>query len=321
MPLKDVKNQSKAIGYLKACFKEKRISHAYLFTGPSGVGKRFAAVEFVKLLNCHKRGLDNCNTCASCFKINKNIHPDVFLLSKGKDGKAVSIDDIRILSSRLMLKPYEAKYKAAIIDAKDMTEEASNSILKILEEPSPFSVFILIAADTHSLQNTLVSRCQLIRFKPLTRDEAACVLSEDFGIDKKQALLLAGISGCNIKKTLGLKDEDIVSWKNSVIDEFTGRNTARGDTDIAALSPRAMQKEVCDILISYFRDIIVFKYSGKENLVINADRVKDISQKAGGADISDLQAKIAYAEAAKKAIFVNANAKLTFNLLRLQLNS
>ena len=179
MSLKEIRGQEKAVEILKSGIRESRIVHAYLFLGPKGIGKTRAALEFAKLLNCREPLDDACGSCSSCAKIGKLTHPDIFFISRDKGQTQIPIDKIRQLQRRLSLKPFEAQYKVAIIaEAEDMSEEASNCLLKILEEPPDDCVFILTASNRRMLIETIISRCQAIRFKPLTRDEVNNILEQ-----------------------------------------------------------------------------------------------------------------------------------------------
>ena len=172
MSFSDIKGQDTAVSSLKNAIRNNRLAHAYIFAGPEGCGRSLLARNFAKVLNCEKEKDDACDSCASCKKINKDVHPDVKWLNKDGKSSQIKIDQIRRLEKQIALKPYEAKYKVFIIkDASFMTVEAANSFLKTLEEPPPNSVLILIAERPRDLFATIVSRCQLIRIKPLSVEE------------------------------------------------------------------------------------------------------------------------------------------------------
>jgi len=135
------------MSFLKEAIKNEKIASAYLFVGPQGSGKRKTALEFTKEL--------------TGFGGN---HPDIFLIEKG-DSASIKIEQIRFLREKVALKPYEAPRKVFIIcDAQDMTEEASNALLKTLEEPPPNNVIILLSTSINRMLLTILSRCQIIKF-------------------------------------------------------------------------------------------------------------------------------------------------------------
>jgi DNA polymerase III subunit delta' len=316
MPLKDVIGQDNAIKSIVAGLSPDRTAHAYLFLGPNGVGKHKAAKEFAKLLNCGIAPDDNCGVCKSCIMVENAVHPNVFFIKRQQDKKNISIDAIRLLQARLSLRPFQEKLNIAIIDAQEMAEEASNSLLKILEEPPLHTIFILIASNRRALPETIVSRCHIIRFKPLSIPDFMHILKKDFGIREEEALLLSHLSGRNVSKALSLKDEGVLACKNSIIDNFLSNDIRDISQDIISSNGVFTNEEVCDILSGFYRDILVYKYIKDNSLLINQDRIGDIELAAQGLAGMDTISRMGYIEEAKHAFSANANTKLTFNLLK-----
>jgi DNA polymerase III subunit delta' len=320
MPLKDIIGQDRVVGSIKRIFESGRFSHAYLFLGPEGSGRHKAAKEFVKLLNCDSKTDDNCGKCFSCIMTGKRLHPDVFFIEKEPGKKNISIEGIRLLQHRFSLKPLKGRFNAAIIDVQDLTEEASSSILKILEEPLQHTIFILIASAREALLDTIVSRCQIMRFRPLSQTDAAYVLTESFNIEKKEALFLATLSGNNVKNALVLKDSGAVSWKNTIIDIFLP-NGPVGVVENSVFDNSIFDNEqLCGILSGFYRDVLIYKHTNKDDLLINKDRLQDIEAISDKSDSADVLNKIGYIEEAKRAFHANANVKLTMNLLKERLS-
>ncbi len=176
--------------FLTQSVVKDRLSHAYLFVGPSRVGKKKVALEFIKLLECSKPQdkageLSACGQCPNCVLIAKGFHPDILVvevknraISKGNEqsekptkSDEIKIEQIRELQHQLSLSPFSAPRKVVIIDdAERMTQEAANCLLKTLEEPSQKSLLILISSAWHRLLPTIISRCQMIRFLPVKQD-------------------------------------------------------------------------------------------------------------------------------------------------------
>ncbi len=141
--------------------------HALLFSGMPGIGKAVVARELAKLLNCldpHEG--DCCDRCSSCRKIDASIHPDFLWITN--EGTFIKIDQIRELRSRLKYRPFEGKWRSVVIEgAQNLKEEASNALLKLLEEPPGQNIFMLLVLEPQMLLPTIVSRCCHIRFQPL----------------------------------------------------------------------------------------------------------------------------------------------------------
>jgi DNA polymerase-3 subunit delta' len=168
MPFTDILAQDHIIDHFKLAIKSDHLSHAYIFIGQDGVGKTLFAKEFAKALNCKNNGNDSCNACQNCIRIEKHNHPDVFWTEREEKAKFIKIENIRNLQNSVRLSPLESDYKIFIIKEADrMNEEASNCLLKTLEEPSPNTIIILIAKSMTPIKETIRSRCQIIRFQPI----------------------------------------------------------------------------------------------------------------------------------------------------------
>ena len=145
----------------KRLVKAGRLAHAYLFTGPSGIGKTETALELAQLVNCDDNSA--CGNCAQCRKIASGNHPDVYVI--GTDGEGIKIDDVRQMLGRVGLRAYEAKRKVFILrQVERMTMEAANALLKTLEEPAANTLMILTTAVPEAVLDTVKSRCHTVKF-------------------------------------------------------------------------------------------------------------------------------------------------------------
>lgn len=176
--------------FLKNCLKFNRISHAYLFSGPEFLGKKTLALEFVKLINCQNKKERGCGQCYSCKMISNGNYPDLKIISpdSSESSFSIHISQIRELQRFLSLKSYYSFQKTVIIDqAEKMTPEAQSSLLKTLEETKGKALLILISAFPDLLFPTIISRCQVVKFLPLSDKEI------------KNYLLTQGISSQKIE--------------------------------------------------------------------------------------------------------------------------
>lgn len=195
--------QAKAVDILQTAVKTGRIAHAYLFHGPSGVGKNKAALLFAQALNClGSEGIVPCESCPSCRKIDAGNHPDIRVIRP--EGASVKIAQIRSLQEKAYFKCYEGRFKVIMIDDADLlTIEAANCLLKILEEPPRQTVFILIAEDARKLPATILSRCQAVRFALLKETILRDILAGQ-GVDEKIPL---GLAGGSVGKVLEIREK------------------------------------------------------------------------------------------------------------------
>ena len=176
--------QPLALRVLQSHLVRRRVAPAYLFVGPDGVGKRLAAMEFAKAVNCEHALEGPCDACGSCQRIAREVHPDVHQLAPHGASESIPIDDVRHLLERVSLRPYMGTRAVALIDGADrLTDEAANSLLKALEEPPGQTVFLLTTARPSRCLPTIVSRCRLVRFQPLTAEVIETLLARSHPAD------------------------------------------------------------------------------------------------------------------------------------------
>lgn len=157
-----------------------------------------------------------CGRCAACVKIARGVHPDVLMIAK--EGASIKLAQIRALKERCRVHPYEAERRVIIIkDSQDLTEEASNALLKILEEPPASNLFILLAPEPYSLLPTIVSRCCHIRCRPLEENIVSASLREEFSLDAETAARLARLSFGSLEKARGWARENRLQRMDAVL--------------------------------------------------------------------------------------------------------
>jgi DNA polymerase-3 subunit delta' len=315
---KDIRGQDKAIAILKNAARQDKLSHAYIFWGPEGVGKSMTALNFAKMLNCQDaRDEEPCEECASCKKINSFNHPDVFLFSPDKEGSSVGIEKIRALIKDIGLKPYEAKKKIYIVDnAQALTREAANAFLKTLEEPPTDALLILIAPELRDLLPTIVSRSQAVKFYALGVNETARILVKEHKIDEPQAKTLAHLSSGRLGVALKYKDDDFLKKRNRIVDSLA-RNEFF-DSDFDAVSKPEL-KAYLDIALTWYRDILITKASGADAVfgLVNIDKSDAIKKEAKRLEFSRIEEIIKQIILTGSFLDSNANPKLTIAVLGL----
>ena len=206
---------------LEAAKRRGRLGHAYLFAGPSGVGKALFAREFAKSLLCDKQAdnaLAACGSCSSCALVKANHHPDLSLASRPEDKLELPIEVIRELGEHLSLTPARGRHRVVILnDADDLNDASANCFLKTLEEPPPGAVLILIGSDPERQLPTILSRCQVIRFAPLPADVMDKVLAEHGNDDPAQRARLVRLSGGSLGQALALNDPALWAFRGRLL--------------------------------------------------------------------------------------------------------
>lgn len=221
MPWGDILGQEYAKKVLKNSLESGRLHHAYLFCGPSGVGKGLAAKIYVQALNCHEFQGDGCTRCHDCRLIEDGTHPDVMQLLPA--GQEFSIDQVRRIKRELSYKPVMGRRKVCILlEVERLTKEAANALLISLEEPPPEVTFIMSTTNPYSLLPTLLSRCQVIRFGPIPRVEVQRALVS-WGISKEEASSIAVLAEGSlgrakeyIQNNIAEKQEMVAGWLREI---------------------------------------------------------------------------------------------------------
>jgi DNA polymerase-3 subunit delta' len=273
MSFKSIKGQDKAINVLRAYVRNASLEGGYIFTGAQGIGKKMTALALAKELNCLDSDADACAPCYSCLKINSSQHPDVHIISE--DEAQIKIESVRILQKNMSLRAYEGKYKVFIIDnAHTLTAEASNCLLKVLEEPAKNSLIILVSDKPNLFFKTVLSRCKIVKFSALKREDLEGILKRDYNIEDGFAHFLAYFTEGRLGLALKLKDDGILVKKNSIIDKFV--LSPKPNAQSAAGNSREDVRGALNLLSSWFRDIYILKVGMPKNEVINSDRLPDL---------------------------------------------
>ncbi len=217
-----VKGHDELVAAFARAVARGRLAHAYLFTGPPGVGKRLFAIELAKTLLCESPPagrFDSCDRCPSCRLVEAGTHPDLFMVARNEEKHDVIIEDVRRLSKDLAMKPARGRRKIAILDdADDLNEASANCFLKTLEEPPPASLLILIGTSADRQLATIRSRCQVVPFSALAESTVHDLLAADEEFDGATATRMAALSDGSPGFARELADADLWSFRRELLD-------------------------------------------------------------------------------------------------------
>lgn len=282
MSFKNIFCQYRVINLFQKAIINNHLAHAYIFAGQEGIGKTLFSKELAKAIFCQYSGADACDTCSHCQRIANDHFSDLVFILPEKNSRTIKIEQLRYLQDVLHVKPMESKYKIAVIQSADkMNEESSNCLLKTLEEPPSYAIIILIVTSLESVRETVRSRCQIIRFSPLSMAVVKDILVDRFQLDTKQAEQLAYLSNGSIERAvllsssralenkrwlvdriLTLEMNDNLSFSKELFDEWHIQ-------DLEVLEEKRSQvKELILSFLLYYRDLLVCK-TGEENLPIH----------------------------------------------------
>jgi DNA polymerase-3 subunit delta' len=201
------------------------LAHAYLFTGPPGVGKRLFAHELAKALLCEDppgAQLEACDRCPACHQVEAGTHPDFFAAGRPEENLEIPIELVRELCRSFSLKAARGRGKVALLDdADDLNEYSANCFLKTLEEPPAGAVLILIGTRPDRQLPTIVSRCQVVRFAPLPQPLVAALLREQGVEDPALVERLARLSGGSVGQAKALADPALWEFRRRLLQGLT----------------------------------------------------------------------------------------------------
>ena len=306
MYFEKIRGQRFAKKYLSNSIKSNMISHAYMFEGPSGVGKNTMARELAATL------LEMENLFNS---------PDYIEIKP--DGNSIKIAQIRKLQSDILVKPYKS-YKIYVIDeAQKMTVEAQNALLKTLEEPPKYAIIILITDNKESLLDTIKSRCEIIKFTPIPMQEVASYLTMN-GIDSKRASLLANFSRGSMKKAIELSESEEFHLMREEVQKYVetflnGNLIEIMDIQSSIEKYKDQITNVLDLLINYFRDIMMVKENVDNSMIINLDRLIFVKNMSNKTTYSQLSKIIDIIEETKNKLRSNCNFNISIQVMTLNI--
>jgi DNA polymerase-3 subunit delta' len=211
------------------------LRHAYLFSGPRGVGRRTLALRFAQAINCPQPTSPGqpCCTCRTCRQIEAMQQADLSILQAENEGDTIKVEQVREIQHSLALAPYESAYRVALLlRFEEANANAQNALLKTLEEPNPRVILLVTADEPENLLPTIASRCELLRLRPMALEELSSVLQDCQHVDAQQAQLIAHITGGRPGYALRLAgDETLLAarqeWLNNCLKLLKGSRIER----------------------------------------------------------------------------------------------
>ncbi len=326
--------QEQPIDLLKAFIRSDALPHALLFSGDDGVGKELTATAFAMACNCRRLAtlrrenprhdvIDACGDCSPCRKIAANQHPDIIRIAPRSS--VIRIDRIRDLLQTLALKPNEASRRVVILrDAHSMNTEASNALLKVLEEPPGRTLLILTAHQPADLLPTVASRCRHIRFLPLSPAQIEGLLAASGDIDPQAAGIAAALAGGSVTRARTLMDarwQRRRRWLIGTLDHLCGESRPEIRAWLALSEKLSAKKELIaeslEIIKIWLRDGLVAGCAPEH--VLNQDYRDVLMRTAAGRRPSALLEQIDAVDRAAAALKSNTNTRLTLDAMVLQM--
>lgn len=291
--------------YLESSIKNDKLNSSYMFEGANGVGKKKTAYELSKIL----LEIDHPE--------NNPDYIDIF-----PNGSSIKVDQIRKIQSDIIVKPHN-KYKIYILNnAEKMTVEAQNALLKTLEEPPQYAIIIIVTNNKEALLDTIKSRCDIVKFNSIPKDEMVEYLCLK-DIPREKALLLTSFSRGSLERALSLANSEEFAEMRSDLQKYIKTIFDKKIVEILEL-PGEIEKykiniiELMDMMLDYFRDIILLKEGISKEMIVNIDKINFLEIIGNEITYSQLSRIIGIIEESKKK--ANSNCNFNINMQVLFLN-
>ena len=297
-----------------------RIAHAYLFSGPDGIGKRLMAMALARAIVCLEQR--NCGHCLACRKIDHHNHPDLHLLEP--DGNSIKSDQIRSFQRELNLKPLEAPRKICMIEQADaMTIGAANALLKTLEEPRGDTLLILLSAQPNRLLETIRSRCQPLPFTRHPNSRIQAELEKQLGIESTESHVLAALSEGSFKKAFGKDRELYLEQRRELLKTLTGLSSGSIlpilDFADQLAADKTILPDILEIFQAFYRDVLMTLQGRGDEELVNLDLKDKIHRASSRESVATTLSKLDALIEVRRQLDRNVNRQLAMEVLLLKL--
>ena len=318
---RDIIGHKQEIAHLERAIETGKVSHAYIFSGDKGTGKRRLADAFAETLQCEGTGVRPCGECHSCRQAESGNHPDIIYIRHEKP-TSIGVEDIREqLTGDNQIRPYNGRYKIYMIpDAERMTVQAQNAILKTIEEPPEYAVIILMTTNEQVFLDTIRSRCVVLNLKPVPDEQVKSYLMEQIQIPDYQADICVAFAQGNIGKAVRLaSSEDFSAIKSSAMQLI--RNAGKMEiSDLIDYVKEVQEYKISiqdylDILALWYRDMVYFKATRDIDGIVFQDEIRTIRETVKVCSYEGVEEVMKAIESAKTRLNANVNFDLTMELL------
>jgi DNA polymerase III subunit delta' len=340
MLLNDIHGQEAAVATLRNALAGDRLAHAYLFVGPSGVGKKQAALALTQALLCTSQPGIGCETCNNCVMLKARTHPDVRFVAPEAGKQSVTIEQVRDLQRLLSLRPVQGRKKIAIVEeAHLLTPAAQSALLKIVEEPPGDALLLLLTLNSATLSRPLLSRCQQVRFAALSTAVIEALLTQAHEKDNETAQTLALYSRGSIGRALVL-DPQLFTEERRYVEEELQKLSGTSFTDLSrfaewlvanrvkksarnseAAEEHATGGDRLELVLSWYEEVFRYAVLGDEGVIRHQTCLPAVAQLASRLGVEGALQQLTIVYDTLQALGRNANRQLAAEdmLLRLSL--
>ena len=318
---KDVVGHKDILKYISSAVENNRVSHAYILNGERGSGKKMLANLFAMTLLCETGDNEPCGKCHSCKQAESGNHPDIIRVTHEKPN-SISVDDIRTqVNNTVDIKPYQGPYKVYIIPQADMmTPQAQNAILKTIEEPPAYAVFLLLTENAEMLLPTINSRCAMLKLRNIKDTLIRKYLMENLEIPDYKADMCTAFAQGNVGRAIMLANsEHFNEIREEAVQLLKHINEMELNEIVAAVKNISVYKleitDYLDIIMIWYRDVLLYKATKEIDKVVFKDQLQSIKEQARKSSYEGIELILESLEKAKARLKANVNFDLVMELL------
>lgn len=318
---KDVVGHKDILKYISSAVENNRVSHAYILNGERGSGKKMLANLFAMTLLCETGDNEPCGKCHSCKQAESGNHPDIIRVTHEKPN-SISVDDIRTqVNNTVDIKPYQGPYKVYIIPQADMmTPQAQNAILKTIEEPPSYAVFLLLTENAETLLPTINSRCVMLKLRNIKDTLIKKYLMENLEIPDYKADMCTAFAQGNMGRAIMLANSDHFNEiREEAVQLLKHISEMELNEIVAAVKNISVYKleitDCLDIIMIWYRDVLLYKATKEIDKVVFKDQLQSIKEQARKSSYEGIELILESLEKAKARLKANVNFDLVMELL------
>lgn len=337
MTFERIQGQKAVVETLLNAVAHDRLAHAYLFIGPTGVGKKKTALALAQAIFCRGKPREGCGVCAACVSALAGTHPDLTILAPEAEKQSLVIDQVRELQRLLILKPVLGGKKIAILEeAHLLTAQAQSALLKLVEEPPGDALLMLLTVNSATLSRPLLSRCQQVRFSALPVAVVETLLVQEHGKEAAVAHALALHSRGSVGRALAL-DPEVFMEECRYVEEELRKLPKTSFTDLSRFAEWLVADRVrksathpeagatrptgdrLELVLSWYEEVFRCAVLGQEGIVRYRDRSSAVAEMATALGVAGALRQLTLIYDTIQALGRNANRRLAVEDMLLQL--
>lgn len=320
----DIIGHEQIINHLQSAIKMNKVSHAYILNGPERSGKMMLAEAFAMALQCETNETEGCMACRSCRQAIGRNHPDIIYVTHDKPN-TISVDDVRRqMNDTVTVKPYSesSRYKIYIVDeAEKMNEQAQNALLKTIEEPPAYVVILLLTTNAEAFLQTIRSRCVMLNLKAVVDDKIHKMLMQRYQIVDYKADVCVAFAQGNTGRAIALASSgefnELKDYMVKLVRRIGEIEPFDLMTEVKEIQEFQASDDFFDLLLMWYRDVLLCKAVGGEQGLIFKDQGHQIQIQAQNCSYGGLEKILTAIERTRRRFRANVNQEMSMELLLL----